>query len=86
MNDSDRMRSIDFAAANRNSGLYKRSRFISQSRPLDMLPMMMLGRIHDDMFFQDRYLLNEVNVKIKLVRSSLMIYCIAVLLKNLIVF
>ena len=29
----------------------------------------MLGRIHADMFFQDRYLLNEVNVKIKLVRS-----------------
>ena len=38
--------------------------FISQSRPLDML-----GRIHADMFFQDRYLLNEVNVKIKLVMS-----------------
>jgi len=62
--DADRMNSIDFAAANRNSGLYKRSRFISQSRSLDML-----GRIHADMFFQDRYLLNEVNVKIKLVRS-----------------
>jgi len=62
--DADRMNSIDFAAANRNNGLYKRSRFITESRPLDML-----GRIHADMFFQDRYLLNEVNVKIKLVRS-----------------
>jgi len=29
----------------------------------------MMGRIHADMFFQDRYLLNEVHVKIKLVRS-----------------
>jgi len=51
--DADRMHSIDFAAANRNSGLCERSRFISQSRPLDTL-----GRIHADMFFQDRYLLN----------------------------
>ena len=62
--DPDRMHSIDFAAANGNSGLYKRSRFITQSRPLNML-----GRIHADVFFQDRYLLNEVNVKIKLVTS-----------------
>ena len=62
--DADRMNSIDFAAPNRNNGLYKRSRFITESRPLDML-----GRIYADMFFQDRYLLNEVNVKIKLVRS-----------------
>jgi len=29
----------------------------------------MMGRIHADMFFQDRYLLNEVHVKIKLVKS-----------------
>jgi len=29
----------------------------------------MIGRIHADKFFQSRYLLNEVNVKIKLVRS-----------------
>jgi len=29
----------------------------------------MIGRIHADMFFQSRYLLNEVDVKIKLTRS-----------------
>ena len=29
----------------------------------------MIGRIHANIFFHDRYLLNEVNVKIKLVRS-----------------
>ena len=30
----------------------------------------MIGRIHADIFFQERYLVNEVNVKIKLVRSK----------------
>jgi len=30
----------------------------------------MMGRLHADIFFQDRYMLNEVNVKIKLVRSK----------------
>jgi len=41
-------------------------RFIArQSRKFDMM-----GRLHADMFFQDRYMLNEVGVKIKLVRSK----------------
>jgi len=44
-----------------NEGLVKRSR----SRVVDMM-----GRLHADIFFQDRYMLNEVNVKIKLVRSK----------------
>jgi len=30
----------------------------------------MMGRVHADIFFQDRYLLNEVGVKIKLIRSK----------------
>ena len=60
----DRMDVVDFAAAARNSGLHRRSRFTHTSRAVDMM-----GRIHADMFFQDRYLLNEVHVKIKLVRS-----------------
>ena len=30
----------------------------------------MMGRIHADIFFQERYMLNEVGVKIKLVRSK----------------
>ena len=59
-----RMDVIDFAEANRDSGLYARSCFTAASRSVDMM-----GRIHADMFFQDRYLLNEVHVKIKLVRS-----------------
>jgi len=28
----------------------------------------MMGRIHGDMFFQERYMLNEVNTSIKLIR------------------
>jgi len=32
--------------------------------------MDMIGRIHADSFFQDRYLPNKVNVKIKLIRSQ----------------
>ena len=30
----------------------------------------MMGRLHADMFFQDRYMLNKVGVKIKLNRSK----------------
>jgi len=59
-----RMDEMDFGAAARNSGLWNRSRFTRGSRVVDMI-----GRIHADIFFQNRYLLNEVNMKIKLVRS-----------------
>jgi hypothetical protein len=52
-------------AADKNSGLATRQLFVAQSRELDMI-----GRIHTDIFFQERYMLNEVNVKIKLVRSN----------------
>jgi len=59
-----RMDVVDFGEAARNRGLWNRSRFTHGSRVVDMI-----GRIHADIFFQNRYLLNEVNVKIKLVRS-----------------
>ena len=49
----------------RNAGLASRQTFAAQSREIDMI-----GRIHADIFFQERYMLNEVNVKIKLVRSN----------------
>ena len=51
--------------AARNDGLMKRRSIASQSRAFDMM-----GRLHADIFFQDRYMLNEVGVKIKLVRSK----------------
>jgi len=56
---------VDFAEAYRNPGLYKRSRFTNESHEVDMM-----GRLHCDMFFQDRYMLNEVATKIKLIRSK----------------
>ena len=52
-------------ARNPNSGLQQRREFARQSAEFDMI-----GRPHCDIFFQERYLLNEVNVKIKLVRSN----------------
>jgi len=48
-----------------NEGLVKRSQHTNQSRVVDMM-----GRLHADIFFLDRYMLNEVNVKIKFVRSK----------------
>ena len=57
---------VAFAAdAAKNSGLMKRVAFMATSNIVDMI-----GHIHADIFFQNRYLKNEVNVKIKLVRSK----------------
>ena len=47
-----------------NQGFKKRHDFIEGSRSVDMI-----GRIHSDIFFQQRYLINEVNLKVKLIRS-----------------
>jgi len=60
------MDSIDFETDdNINDGLATRRNLVRQSRVIDMM-----GRIHADIFFQDRYMLNEVGVKIKLIRSN----------------
>ena len=48
-----------------NTGLDERRRHISASRVVDVI-----GRLHVDLFLQDRFLLNGVNVKIRLVRSK----------------
>jgi len=48
-----------------NVGLQKRCALISESKEFDMM-----GRIHGDIFFQEKYLLNEVGMKIKLIRSN----------------
>ena len=58
------MDSVDFAN-NVNDGLVTRSRLARRSRVIDMM-----GRLHADIFFQDRYMINEVNAKIKLIRSK----------------
>ena len=48
-----------------NQGLVKRGRYLAESRVVDMM-----GRLHVDLFLQDRFLLNGVDVKIRLVRSK----------------
>ena len=48
-----------------NSGMQARRAHARQSREFDMI-----GRIHADIFFQERYLLNEVGIKLRLVRSK----------------
>jgi len=61
------MDSIEFDGdvAARNSGLVKLRSVAAQSREFDIM-----GGLHADIFFQDRYMLNEVGVKIKLIRSK----------------
>jgi hypothetical protein len=53
------------AAADDNKGIAKRASFTSESAEVDMI-----GRTHSDIFFQERYMLNEVNTRIKLTRSK----------------
>ena len=48
-----------------NLGLVERQGHISESRVVEMM-----GRLHVDLFLQDRFLLNGVSVKIRLVRSK----------------
>ena len=47
-----------------NDGFVKRAAFTARSKTVDMI-----GRLHADIFFQERYMLNEVNTKLKLHRA-----------------
>jgi len=63
---SGNMDSLDFVNSDAiNNGLTTRRRLTRQSQVIDMM-----GRIHTNIFFQERYMLNEVGVKIKLIRSK----------------
>jgi len=57
-NQAGRMDSVDFADAAANKDLVKRRALTRGSRTFDMM-----GRLHADIFFQQRYMLNEVGVK-----------------------
>ncbi|XP_038058848.1 uncharacterized protein F54H12.2-like [Patiria miniata] len=48
-----------------NHGLKKRYQFTKGSSEVDMI-----GPIHSDIFFQDKHMLNGVDLKLKLIRSS----------------
>jgi hypothetical protein len=49
----------------RNRGLIKRQSFFQEGGTVDMI-----GRLHNDLFFQDKYLLSDVDMRIRLVRSK----------------
>jgi len=60
------MDSVDFEDENAvNKGLAARRGMARENRVIDMM-----GRLHADIFFQDRYMLNEVGVKIKICRNG----------------
>lgn len=48
-----------------NIGMEKRAQFIARSNSVELM-----GRIHSDIFQQDRYLLNGVDMYLKMIRSS----------------
>ena len=48
-----------------NAGFVARSQFTNVSRVVDMI-----GKIHSDLFFQDKYMLNDVGVRIRLNRNK----------------
>ena len=65
--EAGKMDVVAFGAdAAKNSGLMKRAAFTATSNVVDMI-----GRIHADISFQDRYVINEVNMKITLSLSTL---------------
>jgi hypothetical protein len=61
--DAGKMDSTD--ADDPNSGFETRKLMARRSNVIDMI-----GRLHADIFFQDRYVLNETNVKIRLTRNK----------------
>lgn len=60
-----RMNVYDTAAAEPNDGFNERAKMFQLGESVDMI-----GRLHLDMFHQERLLLNMVDVKIKLIRSK----------------
>jgi hypothetical protein len=62
--DAGKMNEVT-AGADANSGFLKRRHLTRNSRVLDLM-----GRLHADIFFQERYLLNNVDLKVRLTRSK----------------
>jgi hypothetical protein len=59
------MDSVSLEAKTANLGWLKRRSIMGKSKTIDMF-----GRLHADIFFQDRYLLNNVEMKIRLSRQK----------------
>ena len=63
---ASRMHATELAAGpDPNPGFVTRREYIAGSRVVDMM-----GRLHVDMFLQDKFLINGVDVKLRLVRSK----------------
>src|SRR5436190_18682105 len=62
---SDAMDATPESKSPRNYGLVKRSQYISGGRTIDLL-----GHIHCDVFNQDKFLINGVEVRVRLARSK----------------
>ena len=63
--EAGKMDSNDPTVADANESLKTRASFTAGGREVDLV-----GRLHADIFFQTRYMINEVNTKIKLTRSK----------------
>ena len=61
-NTAGKMDERAVVAAGENKGLVKRASFTKSSKVVDMM-----GRIHSDIFFQEKLLMNGIGVRIKLV-------------------
>jgi len=61
----DRANPLHDDVAMKNKGLAKRNVFFARSKEVNLV-----GRLLTDIFFQQRYMLNKVNTKIKLTRSK----------------
>ena len=61
----DRPNPTDANEDERNFEFHKRASFTDEGATVDLI-----GRIHSDIFFQDRFMLNEVNVKVELVTNK----------------
>ena len=59
-----RIESVAMEGGQINDGFVKRAGFTAGSKTVDMI-----GRLHADTFLQERYMVNEVNTKLKLHRS-----------------
>ena len=61
----DRHNPVHANEVERNFGLQKRASFTHEGATVDMI-----GRIPSDIIFQDRFILNKLNVKVRLVRNK----------------
>ena len=51
--------------ADENKGLVSRRAYLTKSKTLQLI-----GRSHSDIFYQNRYLMNGVDLKLKLIRNT----------------